>query len=782
MALQFGRYSAVWLTALLFLLPAAAQVPENQQDLAATCSAPGAMSQPECQAAKAALEKSVQTPPAGNITGQTPLVRTGTMPTGASQRAPVKTPEVTESRTLPPEPETEFQRFTASSIGQVLPIFGARLFENVPTTFAPVEQVPVTADYVIGPGDEILLRVWGQVTLNLALTVDRDGTVYIPQAGNVRVAGLSYGQLASHLQTELARVYRNFELSVNMGQLRSIQVFVVGNARRPGTYTVSSLSTLVNILFASGGPSAQGSMRQVQLKRGANLVTEFDLYDLLLKGDKTKDARLLPGDVIYIPGVGAQVAIAGSVKTPAIYELKGETSAGEAVQLAGGLSAIAEGRRALLERIKDRAVRETMDIVLDTPGLATSVRDGDILRIQTILPRFGNAVTLRGNVSSPGRFQWKAGMRLRDVIPNKESLVTRDYWKKQNIQGFTPPEEQVALDPELEMRRKPAQTKIDEGNMDINWAYALIERQSLRDLSAQLIQFDLGKLVLEGDETQNLELQPGDVVTIFSQNDLRVPVSQQNRRVRLEGEFKAAGVYAVRPGETLGSLIERAGGLTPDAYLYASEFMRESARLDQKRRLEQLTQEMEREIEESGARQAAGAASSQEAAAFAARLDNQRRLVQRMRALPVTGRIILNLEPGDNDVSKLKNLPLEDGDRFVVPARSVTVNVLGSVYNPNSFLHDPKLRMADYLEEAGGATRTADKGRIFLIRADGSVLPRHGGGGPFKKSYDATLLNPGDSVVVPEALSRVPFMTGLRDWTQVFSQLALGAAAINILR
>jgi protein involved in polysaccharide export with SLBB domain len=238
----------------------------------------------------------------------------------------------------------------------------------------------------------------------------------------------------------------------------------------------------------------------------------------------------------------------------------------------------------------------------------------------------------------------------------------------------------------------------------------------------------------------------------------------------------------VRPGETLGLLIARAGGLTPDAYLYASEFMRESARVDQQRRLQQLTEEMEREIEESGSRQATGAASSQESAAFTARLENQRRLVQRMRALPVTGRIVLNLEPGDTDLSKLNGLPLEDGDRFVVPARSMTINVLGSVYNPNSFLHDSKLRMADYLEEAGGATRTADKGRIFLIRADGSVLPRHGSGGPFKKSYDATLLNPGDSVVVPEALSRVPFMTGLRDWTQVFSQLALGAAAINVLR
>ena len=248
--------------------------------------------------------------------------RAATIRSGSA--GPAATPPAQPPEALSAEAATDFQRFVASSIGQVLPIFGASLFERVPSTFAPLDRIPVTADYVVGPGDQILLRVWGQVNLDLELTVDRAGAIFVPQAGNINVAGLQFQQLPGYLRSQLERVFRNFDLNVNMGQLRSIQIFVMGQARRPGSYTVSSLSTLVNALFASGGPSSQGSMRRIQLKRGAEVVTEFDLYDLLLNGDKSKDVRLLPGDVVYIPPSGPRVAVAGSVRTPAIYELKSE--------------------------------------------------------------------------------------------------------------------------------------------------------------------------------------------------------------------------------------------------------------------------------------------------------------------------------------------------------------------------------------------------------------------------------------------------------------------------
>src|SRR5271165_4730939 len=186
---------------------------------------------------------------------------------------------------IPPEPLTEFQKMLAATSGQVLPIFGQDLFRGVPSTFAPVDQIPVTPDYVVGPGDEVRIRVWGQVNFNADVKVDRSGDIYLPQVGRIHVTGITFADRSQQIRVQIARVYRNFDLTVDLGQLRSIQIFVVGQARRPGAYTVSSLSTLVNAIFASGGPSVQGSMRGIQLKRGNQVISEFDVYDLLIKGD-----------------------------------------------------------------------------------------------------------------------------------------------------------------------------------------------------------------------------------------------------------------------------------------------------------------------------------------------------------------------------------------------------------------------------------------------------------------------------------------------------------------
>lgn len=747
---------------------------DNARALAQKCAAPGGENLPECQAAKAALQRMKAQQDAAS--GQSPVDK----PETKDYKAPED--DKVEKKEPKPEPASEFQRFVASSFGQTLPIFGMELFASEASPITPIQQSPITMDYVIGPGDELVLRMWGQINQNLNLTVDRAGQIYVPQAGNINVAGMSYQQMQAHMREELSRVFRNFEFSVTLGQLRSIQVLVVGQARRPGNYTVNSLSTLLNAVFASGGPTALGSLRHIQLKRRGALVTELDLYDLLLNGDQSKDARLLPGDVIYIPTVGPQVAIAGSVKHPAIYELKGDTNAGDAIKLAGGLSSIAEGHRAVLERIKDRAARETMDLGLDSGGLLTPMRDGDLLRIQTVLPQFANAVTLRGHVASPGRFSWKPGMRLRDLIPNEASLITRDYWNQRNLQGYVAPEDSVADEPKSEVLKKRIETKLDVTVPSINWTYAVVERQNEKDLKPELLPFNLGKMLLERDESQNLELRPGDVVTIFSQDDIRVPVSQQNRTVRLEGEIRAAGVYSIKPGETLGQLIERAGGLMPEAYLFGSEFQRESTRKEQQRRLDELTRDLQREVEQTGSALMGGATTPQDTAALTTRMESERRMVDAFRATQATGRIVLRLDPAGSDTSKLMGLVLEGGDRFVVPPRPATVNVLGAVYNPNSFIHEGNLRVADYLRQAGGCTRNADKGRIFIIRADGSVVPKQGSSSPFTKAFDATRLNPGDSLVIPQQMFKTPFLRGLRDWSQVFGQLALGAAAINILR
>jgi protein involved in polysaccharide export with SLBB domain len=328
--------------------------------------------------------------------------------------------------------KSDFERFAEDGTGHRLAVYGRRLFDEVPTTFAPVERVPVPAAYVLGPGDELLIRAWGKIDLDSRVTVDRNGQVYLPRIGTLNVAGLRYEQVEGYLHAAVSALFKDFELNVALGQLRSIQIFVLGNARQPGAYTVGSLSTLVNALFASGGPSATGSMRHIQLRRDNRLLAEFDMYDLVQKGDKSHDVPLLPGDVLYIPPIGAQIAVSGSVNEPGIFELKGQTTVAAALEGAGGLTSLAGAERVLLERIDHHSTRRVEEFPLDTAGLARLLEDGDVLRIYPLSPKFENAVTLRGNVAQPGRYRWKEGMRVSDLIPSRDFLVTRDFWNRQN--------------------------------------------------------------------------------------------------------------------------------------------------------------------------------------------------------------------------------------------------------------------------------------------------------------------------------------------------------------
>lgn len=691
------------------------------------------------------------------------------------QVAPPAAPstKATEPVTLPaptPQPPNEFQRFVEQATGQSLPLFGQNLFGPLPSTFAPVDRVPVPADYVIGPGDELLLRAWGQLDMNYRATVDRNGQIHIPKVGSLNVAGLTYRQLPGFLESAIGRVYRNFELNVSLGELRSIQIFVVGHARRPGSYTVSSLSTLVNALFASGGPSASGSMRRIQLKRHDQVVTEFDLYDLLARGDKSRDARLQPGDVIYIPPVGPMVALYGSVNTPAVFELKGETSLADLFAWAGGLTTVAHGQKVTVERIVERAVRKVDEFDLDDTGLARKLKDGDLVRVYALSLRLDNAVTLRGNVAQPARFPWRPGMRVRDIIPDRESLLTPDYWQRK-IAG-------LAVRPGGEEGLRQQIRRADE---EINWDYAVIERLNRHDLTTQLIPFDLGRAVLENDPAHNLALEAGDTLTVFSKRDIRVPAMRQTHYVTLEGEFVRPGVYRIEPGETLRQLVARVGGLTPDAYLYGAEFLRESTRREQQARFEEIVQRMEREFEESARQRARSVTSPEEAAALKVEIDAQRERFRKMRSLRVKGRIALEMSGAGNRLSDLPDLPLEDGDRLIVGTAPSTVSVFGAVNNEGAFLYRPDRRVADYLAQAGGVTRFADSRNTFLLRADGSALSRRDTG-LFFGTLDSLHPRPGDAIVVPEDTERTTWVKSLKDWTQIFYQFGLGAAAIKALR
>jgi protein involved in polysaccharide export with SLBB domain len=826
---------------------------------------------------------------------------------------------------LPLDSPTEFQLLVANSIGKMLPIYGVNLFRNLPSTFAPLNMVPVTPDYVVGPGDELLIQMWGQVTLNGRFLVDRSGSIFVPQVGSVHVAGVKFEQMHDFLKSQVGRVFRNFDLNVNLGQLRSIQVFVVGQARRPGSYTISSLSTLTNALFATGGPTPQGSLRHIQLKRGGKVVVEFDLYDLLQRGDKSKDEQLLPGDVIYIPPVGPQVAVAGSVHAPAIYELKSpdSTTVGDVLELAAGLTNVASGQRVRLERVDERRRRSMTEIALDAQGRATIIQDGDLLELNAVVSQYKDAVTLRGNVASPGRYTWKPGMRVRDLLPDKDALITRDYWLKRSqlgqptltyiptclpltpygvpnlrygipvgeegsnpnwrysstrnpnliglafgseegssyrtADGETESETDPSTDGGLDCIKIPASQTALSGNNDrytpsasanangtnptnnqnsynggnsnisglqqngsqlntapsnrvsaasaslgstvanassgefrprnnvklsepdIDWSYAVIERQSKANLTTSLLPFNLGKAVLEGDTAQDLELLPGDVVTIFSKADIRVPQEQQTRFVRLEGEFASSGVYSVLPGETLRQLVERAGGFTSDAYLYGSEFTRESTRRVQQQRLNQYVDEIALQVSTNATNNAGRAISASDTAAAAAAQAQNQAIISSLRQARATGRVVLDLKPDSHDLAQIPDLPLEDGDRFIVPRIPSTVSVDGAVYNQNSFVFEPQRRLGGYIRLAGGSNRDADKSRAYVIRASGSVISKQYSSSLRGNNFDSLHLYPGDTVVIPLNLTKGNTIRLIVDIAQIVGQFGLAIAAANVV-
>jgi protein involved in polysaccharide export with SLBB domain len=686
--------------------------------------------------------------------------------------------------------------FAEDAAGRTLHVYGRQLFDEGPTTFAPMDRVPVPADYVIGPGDQLLIRVWGKIDLDARVTVDRNGQIFLSKVGTLSVAGLRYEQLESFLHSAIANLYKDFELNVTMGQLRSIQIFILGSARQPGAYTVSSLSTLVNALFASGGPSATGSMRHIQLRRDNRVLVDFDIYDLLRRGDKSHDVQLLPGDVIYIPPAGPQVAIMGSVNEPGIYELKGETTIAAALSDAGGLTNLAEADRVLLEKIENHRRRGVDDFPLDASGLQRVLKDGDLLRIFPISPQFENAVMLRGNVAQPGRFPWHEGMRVSDLIPSRNFLITRSYWYQENHLTESAPagsswSEQNGAAGNLpggsdfnQQNHTPVHVPIDimtdlvQNTAEINWDYASIQRLDEQDLSTRLIAFNLGNAIGNPASADNQLLKPGDVITIFSRSDLPLPINKHATFVRVSGEVNAPGVYRVDPGDTLRNVVERVGGLTPHSYLYASQLTRVSTRQAEEQQLRTSIAQMQRELTSRYA--AAPSTGSTTVADQQTQLAAQQTAIAQLAAVTPTGRIVLDMKPSASTVADIPNFPLEDGDSFYIPPRLSTVQVAGAVYNENAFRYQPRKHLSAYLNDAGGPTRQADARRIFLVRADGTVISRQSHGQFWHTDFESTVLLPGDAIIVPTKLkSPSNFMQQLPYWTQMLSQTAMTGAIIG---
>ncbi|MFQ5543335.1 MAG: SLBB domain-containing protein [Nitrospiria bacterium] len=440
---------------------------------------------------------------------------------------------------LPEDPLSPFEAMLRgkdlTSISMEIDQFGYDLFEQPPMRFESVDLVPVGPDYLLGPGDEILLSIWGKVNASHRATLDREGKVFLPQMGVLHLSGMTFAEAKTFLKKELSRYFKRSEVNMNvsMGSLRSIRVFVVGKARRPGSYTLSSLSTLINALFASGGPGKTGTMRNIQVKRKGETIVHFDLYDFLLHGEKGDDIRLMPEDVIFIPTVGPLVGIAGIVKSPAIYEMKGNTSLQDLIKMAGGISASAYLQQVQIERVFENKSKIILDLDLKSksrPKEKTSksnflLKDGDVVKVFSVDAKVTNSVFLKGNVVRPGQYAWKEGMRIRDLIGNIEDLLPESLLK-----------------------------------------FALIERIAAPDHHKEYLSIALGRLLLENDESQNIVLQPDDTIVVFNRWDLA-----ERKTVSLFGAVNRPGNYEYRQNMKLSDLFTLSGGMErpehPESYL-----------------------------------------------------------------------------------------------------------------------------------------------------------------------------------------------------------------------
>jgi len=472
---------------------------------------------------------------------------------GSINVQPVKRPEVVKPKTAPSnqEIEAEFEMATDIASTAEVPVpkktkkdlkqFGYDLFAGTPTTFAPATEIPVPADYIIGPGDQIRIQFFGKDAASYDLYVTRDGLLQIPELGPISVAGQRFTELKSEIARRVSEQMIGIKAFVSLGELRSIRVFILGDVNRPGSYTVSALSTMTNALFVSGGITPIGSLRNIQLKRAGDVISEFDLYDLLLRGDTSKDVRIQPGDVIFVPPVGSLVGISGEVKRPAIYELKGESTAMQSIDIAGGFTAKAFPSLSQIERITPDGIKEVLDLDLTTSeNDSFKLANGDVLKIYSTLERAENVVTLTGMVERPGIFQWFDGMRVTDVIQNIDEVL-----------------------PTADMRYVVIERQIRNSGRITVFSTNLMDAFENPNSNANSILHAKDRvLIMNDDRIKYRDELTGIISKLRNQANFDNPAEV----IEISGSVRHPGNFPLEANMSISNLIRAAGDFTTDAY------------------------------------------------------------------------------------------------------------------------------------------------------------------------------------------------------------------------
>ena len=751
-------------------------------------------------------------------------------------QAPVRPLETSRIESRFHELDTPYKLFaapTAASLEQ----FGYDVFATRVSSFAPTGNVPVGDDYIIGPDDELNVYIWGRVNQTVKVKVDRDGAVMLQEIGPIQVGGLTFGQAKKLIEGRMSQI-TGVEVGVTMGQVRTIQVFVVGKVSQPGLYTVSALSHVSNALVAAGGIDKMGSLRRIELRRDEKVITKIDLYDMLLRGDTRGDVRLKPRDVIFVPVIGPVAAVTGDVKSPAIYEVLGNESLGNLLRMAGGVTAFGYSERIQLERVENHQKRIALDVNLSQRSASQyPIYDGDLVKVFTVLPTERNVVRVKGNVNQPGTYEWHPGMRVADLIRQAQGPADHTFFDYAMLERREGPERRLMPSPinlgealsqplgndnvmlkaddaiTIYSQNELAQVPTVEvlGQVRKPGKYPMVPGMTARELlysagglldnasrdRAELTRTEIAnggttnythidldlRQILGESQAGDMTLKPGDELLVQQASNWHRPW-----HVILDGQVTRPGPYPIREGERLASVLKACGGFRPDAYPRASVFVRKSVQKMQQEQLDQARSRLQQDL----VRLALMPHQAGQGDTNAETLSSIRAVLTQAESTEATGRVVVKISSLETLERSPENIVLENDDHLTVPAQPAAVQVLGQVYNPNAIVYQPSLRVCDYLQKAGGATEGGDADHIYVIKADGSVLTDEGvkqseknrlfpllpsiGGGLMDQR-----LEPGDTVYVPERLIYISSLQYARDMTSVVANSALGLATLGIL-
>ena len=701
-------------------------------------------------------------------------------------------------------------------INSQLTQFGYDIFKN--DDFLPLDNIVPDENYVLSAGDIIKIRIWGNnIDTELSGKIENDGTIFFPKIGTVHLAGVKYKNLERILGKEIKKYLQGVKISAVIEQLHSIQVYVVGQVNEPGLKVVPAFSTVLTALASSCGVAKTGSLRNIYIYRENKLYTKLDIYNLITNGNKKNDIVLKDRDIIYVPYIGPTVAIVGAVVKPGIFELPPDTTASSStiktlLDLAGGPLHQAHSKL-YIRHIKDHQTLEIKEVSLGQIAKGSVLpQNGDLIELRYVNPGLTSAVKLKGHVWQKLEKDYEKGLRLSQLLNDPTNIKPGAITDFAIIKRYIPlvsdyttirfPLQKV-LQGKFDMELRPYDEIYILAKKDFNikqpvyitgavWrpgeyqaepgltVSALIAQAGGVKYGANIHYIELSRqYILQNHiETRHqiIDIEKTDI-TLQPYDSIHVPLLNQAgqiHRVCIKGEVRYPGIYTIKSGEHLSDLIQRAGGFTDKAYFYGAKYTTLRAREIQQKSIDHLIQDLEIRAQQVLSEQTQTAVSNEDAQAAKAAQSSIQALINRLKTIRAEGRVSIFLTDLKSFKGSRYDIELNDGDTLEIPKRPNFVAVVGSVYSPGAFLYEANKPLKFYLQKSGGPTKTADEDYVYVLKANGEVISRAQHSGLFTRFYSMKLM-PGDTIVVPENLERVPYLRLVKDLTDIVFKIATTA-------